>query len=299
MATEPETGLIRSPVPLWSSAGWLLLDMALVTVIQAIVKAEGETYPAIQLVFLRSLVGFVSVAPLVWRHRAKLTNLSNIRGHLTRVGFNSIALTLNFAAFAALPLALVTAIGFIRPLALLVMASILLGENVGRIRYLFTVLGFIGVIVMVRPDAISWNMGLIAAFGSVFFGSLAVVQTRRLAGENTVVLMLFYTVGLTLLTLIPAALVWVPIPWSEAPSIILVGVLAQLGQYCWLQAYQKQEARLLAPIGYLSIVFSALTGWIAFGEIPSLSLCIGAAIVVLTTVLATPAERWLKARNRV
>ena len=106
MATEPETGLIRSPVPLWSSAGWLLLDMALVTVMQAIVKAEGETYPAIQLVFLRSLVGFVSVAPLVWRHRAKLTNLSNIRGHLTRVGFNSIALTLNFAAFAALPLAL-------------------------------------------------------------------------------------------------------------------------------------------------------------------------------------------------
>ncbi len=297
MATEPETGLIRSPVPLWSSAGWLLLDMALVTVMQAIVKAEGETYPAIQLVFLRSLVGFVSVAPLVWRHRAKLTNLSNIRGHLTRVGFNSIALTLNFAAFAALPLALVTAIGFIRPLALLVMASILLGENVSRIRYLFTVLGFIGVIIMVRPDAISWNMGLIAAFGSVFFGSLAVVQTRRLAGENTVVLMLFYTVGLTLLTSIPAALVWVPIPYSEAPSIILVGVLAQLGQYCWLQAYQKQEARLLAPLGYLSIIFSGLAGWFFFAEIPSLSLCLGAAIVVLTTLSATPVERWLKSRR--
>jgi len=297
MATEPETGLIRSPVPLWSSAAWLLLDMALVTVMQAIVKAEGETYPAIQLVFLRSLVGFVSVAPLVWRHRAKLTNLSNIRGHLTRVGFNSIALTLNFTAFAALPLALVTAIGFIRPLALLVMASILLGENVGRIRYLFTVLGFIGVIIMVRPDAISWNMGLIAAFGSVFFGSLAVVQTRRLAGENTVVLMLFYTVGLTLLTSIPAALVWVPIPYSEAPSIILVGVLAQLGQYCWLQAYQKQEARLLAPLGYLSIIFSGLAGWFFFGEIPSLSLCLGAAIVVLTTLSATPVERWLKSRR--
>ena len=297
MAIEPETGLIRSPVPLWSSAGWLLLDMALVTVMQAIVKAEGETYPAIQLVFLRSLVGFVSVAPLVWRHRAKLTNLSNIRGHLTRVGFNSIALTLNFAAFAALPLALVTAIGFIRPLALLVMASILLGENVSRIRYLFTVLGFIGVIIMVRPDAISWNMGLIAAFGSVFFGSLAVVQTRRLAGENTVVLMLFYTVGLTLLTSIPAALVWVPIPYSEAPSIILVGVLAQLGQYCWLQAYQKQEARLLAPLGYLSIIFSGLAGWFFFGEIPSLSLCLGAAIVVLTTLSATPVERWLKSRR--
>ena len=298
MAIEAESRAGAPPVPLWISAGWLLLDMALVTTMQAIVKAEGETYPAVQLVFLRSLVGFMSVAPLVWRHRRKLTDLSNIRGHLARVAFNSVALTLNFAAFAALPLALVTAIGFTRPLVLLVMAVILLGESVTRMRYSFTALGFIGVILMVQPDAIPWNMGLVAAFGSVIFGSLAVVQTRRLAGESTVVLMLFYTVGLTLLTSIPAAVVWVPIPWSESPNIILVGVLAQVGQYCWLQAYQKQEARLLAPIGYLSILFSGLAGWLFFGEIPSLSLCIGAAIVVLTTILATPVERWLKTRDR-
>jgi len=122
--------------------------MALVTTMQAIVKAEGETYPAVQLVFLRSLVGFISVTPLVWRHRRKLTDLSNIRGHLARVAFNSVALTLNFAAFAALPLALVTAIGFTRPLVLLVMAAIMLGESVTRMRYSFTALGFVGVIVI-------------------------------------------------------------------------------------------------------------------------------------------------------
>lgn len=298
MAAVPESDAPASPDPLWRSAGWLLIDMALVTTMQAIVKAEGETYPAVQLVFLRSLVGFLSVAPLVWRHRAKLTSLSNIRGHLTRVGFNSVALTLNFAAFAALPLALVTAIGFSRPLVLLAMAALLLGESVSKTRYVFAALGFLGVIIMVQPGAVPWNMGLVAAFGSVIFGSLAIVQTRRLAGEDTVVLMLFYTVGLTVLTSIPAAIVWVPIPWTEAPNIILVGVLAQLGQYCWLQAYQKQEAKLLAPIGYLSVVFSGFAGWLFFGEVPSLSLCFGAATVVMTTVMAGPAERWLKSRKR-
>lgn len=298
MAAVPESDAPASPDPLWRSAGWLLIDMALVTTMQAIVKAEGETYPAVQLVFLRSLVGFLSVAPLVWRHRAKLTSLSNIRGHLTRVGFNSVALTLNFAAFAALPLALVTAIGFSRPLVLLAMAALLLGESVSKTRYVFAALGFLGVIIMVQPGAVPWNMGLVAAFGSVIFGSLAIVQTRRLAGEDTVVLMLFYTVGLTVLTSIPAAIVWVPIPWTEAPNIILVGVLAQLGQYCWLQAYQKREAKLLAPIGYLSVVFSGFAGWLFFGEVPSLSLCFGAATVVLTTVMAGPAERWLKNRKR-
>ncbi|MCB8820532.1 DMT family transporter [Microvirga rosea] len=279
--------------------GWLLLDMALVTVMQAIVKAEGDTYPAIQLVFLRSLVGFISVLPLAWHHRAKLTDLSNVRGHLARVGFNSIALTLNFAAFASLPLALVTAIGFTRPLLLLIMAALLLKENVSRIRYVFALLGFFGVVIMVRPDAIAWNLGLAAAFGSVFFGSLAVVQTRRLADENTVVLMLFYTIGLTALTAIPAGIVWMPIPWNEAPSIILIGILAQIGQYCWLQAYQKQEARLLAPIGYLSIIFSGAAGWLYFGEIPSSSLWLGAAVVISATLLASPAERWFGRRRRM
>jgi S-adenosylmethionine uptake transporter len=181
---------------------------------------------------------------------------------------------------------------------LLVMAALMLGERVSKTRYVFTALGFIGIIIMVRPDAIPWDIGILAAFGSVFFGSLSVIQTRRLAGENTTVLMLFYTVGLTMLSAIPAALVWVPIPWSEAPNIILIGILAQLGQYCWLQAYQKQEARLLAPIGYLSIVFSAFAGWLYFNEVPSLSLCVGAAIVVVTTLSARPVEQWLSKRER-
>jgi S-adenosylmethionine uptake transporter len=277
------------------SAGWLLLDMVLVTAMQVLVKAEGETYPAVQLVFLRSLVGFISVTPLVWRHRAKLANLSNVRGHLARVAFNSAALTFNFAAFATLPLALVTAIGFTRPLMLLVMAATMLGESVSRARYGCTALGFL---IMIQPDTVPWSTGLAAAFASAFFGALAAVQTRRLAGEHTIILMLFYTVGLTVLTAIPAAIVWVPVPWTNAPNIILIGVLAQLGQYCWLRAYQTQEARLLAPIGYLWIVFSGLAGWLFFGEIPSLSLCFGAAIVILTTALVPSAERWFQNRER-
>ncbi|MBM6594383.1 DMT family transporter [Microvirga pudoricolor] len=298
MAEAPETVAAEPSVPLWQSAGWLLMDMALVTTMQAIVKAEGATYPAVQLVFLRSLVGLVSVAPLAWRHRRELARLSHLRSHLIRVASNSAALTFSFAAFASLPLALVTAIGFTRPLLLLVLAAFLLGERVSRIRYTLTAVGFVGILVMVGPSSVPWNLGLAAAFASVLFGSIAVIQTRRLAGENTVMLMLFYTIGLAALTSVPAALVWVPIPWDRAPGILLVGILAQLGQYCWLQAYQKQEARLLAPIGYLSVVFSAFAGWLYFGEVPTLSLCIGGAIVILTTALASPLERWIGKASR-
>ena len=73
----------KTGVPLWSSVTWLLVDMALVTTMQAIVKAQGDTYPAVQLVFLRSLVGLVSVLPLVWKHRRAFAHLSNVRRQLT------------------------------------------------------------------------------------------------------------------------------------------------------------------------------------------------------------------------
>jgi S-adenosylmethionine uptake transporter len=248
-------------------------------------------------VFLRSLVGLVSVLPLVWKHRREFAHLSNVRRQLIRVAFNSAALTFNFAAFATLPLALVTAIGFTRPLILLALAAVMLGEIVSRFRYLMAVLGFGGVLIMVRPDTIAWNTGLLAAFAAVLLGSVAIVQTRRLARENTTVMMLFYTVGLSAFTAIPAGIVWVPVPLEAAPSIVMVGVLAQLGQYCWLQAYQKQEARLLAPIGYLSILFSTAAGWLWFGEEPTASLLLGAGVVVSTTILANPAERWLQERR--
>lgn len=127
------------------------------------------------------------------------------------------------------------------------MAAPLLGETVSGMRFALTGVGFLGVLVMVRPDAIPWDAGLAAALGSVIFGTLAIVQTRRLKGESTTVLMLFYTAGFSLLSAGPAAAVWVPIPMAELPAILSVGILAQLGQYCWLRAYRSRRRDCWPP----------------------------------------------------
>src|SRR3546814_6691651 len=95
-------------------------------------------------------------------------------------------------------------------MVLLALAALMLGERIGPARWVATAVGFGGVLVMTRPDTIAWTIGLLAAFGSVVFGSLAVIQTRQLKGEKAVVLLVFYTIGLTVLTGLPAAVVWVP-----------------------------------------------------------------------------------------
>lgn len=270
---------------------WLASDMLLVTVMTVLVKLGGASYPAVQMVFIRSLIGLVSVLPLAWRHRRALRETRQWGGHAFRVLCNTLALNTNFAALTALPLALANAIGFMRPLVVLALATFLLGERSGPWRWIGAAIGFLGVLVMVAPGEVTWNLGILAALGSVLFGSLATVQTRALAKENTTVLMVFYTVGLTVFTAIPAAFSWQPVAQTDWPLLLAIGILAQVGQYCFLRAYQSTPANLLAPIGYLSIVLASLAGFIAFGEIPAPTTIIGTVIIIGALILTTRLDR--------
>ncbi|AEQ50234.1 DMT family transporter [Pelagibacterium halotolerans] len=287
---------MADPAPSYRSGiAWLLADMTLVTAMTVLVKFEGATYPAIQLVFIRSLIGLVSILPLAWRKRRAVTGTKQPFRHLVRVGCNTLALTCNFTALAALPLALVNAIGFMRPLVVMLFAAWLLAEKIAPVRWIGTVIGFAGILVIVAPGEVAFSWGLAAAFGSVLFGSLAVIQIRAMENEDTAVLMVFYTVGLSVLTAIPAALVWQPVALADWPTLLAIGILAQIGQYCFLRAYQTTPARILAPLGYLSIGFAALAGFIFFGEIPSWATIIGVAIILIalqsTNMLEAAATR--------
>ena len=270
---------------------WLMGDMVLVTVMTVLVKLGGADYPAVQMVFIRSLVGLVSVLPLAWRHRLALRQTRHWGRHAFRVFCNTAALNANFAALTALPLALANAIGFMRPLVVLALATFMLGERSGPWRWVGAGIGFAGVLLMVAPGEIAWNGGILAALAAVAFGSLATVQTRALKGENTTMLMVFYTVGLTLFTAIPAAIAWQPVTPSAWPLLLGIGVLAQIGQYCYLRAYQASPANVLAPLGYLSIVLASIAGYLAFGEIPAWTTLAGIVIILFALILTARLDR--------
>lgn len=265
---------------------WLLSDMTLVTGMTVLVKFTGADFAAIQIVFLRAAVGLVLILPLVWTRRADLLAMHAPWRNAFRVGCNAIALSANFVALTALPLAMVNAIGYLRPIITTLLAVALLREAISRVRWIGSVGIVCGVAIAVVPDlrgSLGGNIaatGLIAAAVSVVFGSLAVVQTRALRRESPTVMMLFYTLGLTLLTAVPAILTWQPVSASSWPALIAIGVLGQAGQYCFLRAYRAQEAAVLAPISYGSILFATAAGWMFFAELPTAHLIGGAAIIL-------------------
>lgn len=271
---------------------WVLADMVLVSGgMTALVKAQGMVYPAFQLVFIRSLIGLMFIMPLIWRHRHHIRHTRHPWKNISRISCNAIALTSQFLAYTMLPLAVVNALSFSRPLITMAMAVAFLGETVSRLRWVGAGLAFAGVLVMLAPGGVEWNLGLLAVFCTVVFGSLAIIQTRALRDENTTVMMVFYTVGLAVITAVPAIFVWQPVKMLDWIPLLGIGLLAQAGQYCFLRAYQLAEASVLAPIGYLSIVVTTAAGYIFFGEVPDKRIVIGAVLILIALQTTAYLER--------
>jgi len=270
-------------------AAFALADMVLVVTSMGVIKQAGATFPAIQLVFFRAVIGLLLIAPLVWRYRSDIFNSRQLKGHFGRVLCSTVALSCNYAATTALPLTLVNVIGFTRPFVILGLAAAMLGERILPRHWVSSLICFASVLFILKPGSMSWDWGLLAALGMVLFGSLSVIQTRRLTGEHAVVLMVFYTIGLAVLTAVPAVLVWVPPGLSDLPAFLVIGLLAQVGQFCFLRSHQLAQASILAPLSYVVIVFSAMADYLYFGIVPTSSLVIGGIVIIAAALAGTQA----------
>ncbi|MGV1987223.1 DMT family transporter [Agrobacterium sp. 22-221-1] len=279
--------------------GWLLMDMALVSGgMTALVKAQGVTYPAFQLVFIRAMIGLLFILPLIWRHRMEMMRVRYPWRNIFRICCNAIALTSNFIAITLLPLATVNAVGFSRPLVTMAMAVAILGERVSRYRWAGACLAFVGVLIVIGPGGAAFNAGVLVVLVSVVFGALAVIQTRALRQENTTVMMVFYTVGLAVITAVPAIWTWKPVAPLDWGPLLAIGLLAQLGQYCFLRAYRIADASVLAPVGYLSILFVTAVGYFLFDEVPEARVVVGIVIILIALQSTALAEYFLKKLRR-
>ncbi len=259
---------------------WLLGDMGLNIWAQSIVKVLGLDYSSAQIVFLRALTGLVLIIPWIARSTGAFRTLDQLPLHAMRVAASTIALTAGFFAIARLPLALITAVNFTRPILTMVMAVIFLREVIGPRRWFAAAIAFAGVLIAVSPGTVSLSWGLMALGLAAFFGTSAIIITRRLHDVPVVVMMTFYTGGLTVLILPLAIWTWVPIEPQHVLPLLAIGVCAQCAQFCFLHAHRRATAGFLSVLSYLSLPLSAGVGYFVFGENLSAAFLLGAALIV-------------------
>jgi drug/metabolite transporter (DMT)-like permease len=215
-----------------------------------------------------------------------------------------ISMFLNFAALARLPLMDATAISFAAPLMTVVLAALLLNEHVRAYRWSAVSLGFAGVLVMLWPyldiDGLFYagsparTVGAVCAMFACFTNAGTVIQTRRLTdSETTSAIVFYFSLICALAGLVTLPLGWVMPTWIELFGLVMIGVLGGLSHLLLTESYRYAPASVVAPFDYTAMIWAFLFGFAVFGELPSVFVFAGAAIVVASGLFIIWRERQL------
>lgn len=262
----------------------------------ALVKDLGTRYPTMQIVFFRSVFAFVPIL-LVILHGRSLNALKvhSVGGHILRSLVGIGAMFCFFHAYARMPLADVVAISFAAPVFVVALSVPLLGEKVGPRRWTAVLVGFLGVLVMIQPDASLLNsVAVVPLIGTLFF-ALAMIVLRKLGRTETSVSVAFsFTLACTLASGAVLPFVWTAPDLTDLLLLIAVGLLGGIGQILMTAAFKHGDVAVIAPFEYTAMIWATLLGFVFWGDVPGLNIWIGVAIVMASGLFILFREANLK-----
>jgi drug/metabolite transporter (DMT)-like permease len=239
-----------------------------------------------QILFFRSLVGLLVVATALHRSGWVQAKTRVLGTHLIRNIAHFGGQYGWFYGIALIPLSEVFAIEFTVPIWTAILATIVLGERMNGLRALAVFMGFVGILVILRPGVASVSPGALAVLGGTVGYAVSHVLTKRLSATETPLTILFFMTAIQLpLGLAPALHGWV---WPSAVSWPWVGVVAVTSlsaHYCMTRAFQLADATVVVPMDFLRLPLIAIVGFVFYGEALKVWVVLGAAIVFAATWL--------------
>lgn len=263
----------------------------------ALIKLVGQRLPVTQILFLRQLGMAIMLAPVLISGFPKSFYTARLALQLARVGLALIAMLCGFTAIVHMPLADATAIAFAKSFFVTIFAVLILKETVGFYRWSAVVVGFIGVMIMIRPGAEGLNVyGVLALIGSASAGLVMVVIRLLSRTESLSTIMAFQAIGVGLVMALPAYIQWVPPTGKEWVLLAAIGIVSYFAQKANIFAFSLGEASMLASLDYVRLVYATFFGWLLFSELPGMTTWVGASIVVAASIYTVHRENRRKQR---
>jgi drug/metabolite transporter (DMT)-like permease len=273
-------------------AACLLVSTFCFTVAAAVVKLLSPTYPAYQITFFRNLFGLL---PALWMSarigRAGFTT-NRPFAHFWRTFFGLGNMLLMFTAYRMIPLPDATAISFAGPLFITAFSATLLSEKVGLHRWTAVVVGFCGVLVVMKPGAAMFHHGGLLALSATVCHALAMISLRKLRiTENAEVTTLYFTLIGAALTALLLPLGWRSPDMRGFLMLAFIGLISGIGQFFLTTGYGFAEASLISPFTYTSMIWASMFGAILWGDHLTLTTIAGTCIVVASGLYILHRER--------
>jgi drug/metabolite transporter (DMT)-like permease len=277
----------RLAEPRWFAAltpniqGMLLMILAVTgfSGMAAALKYVSQELPFLVVILIRMVFGLMPLAPWVVRNGLAGLRTQRFGLHFARALNGYIALGCFVYALGELTIADVTAIGFARPLWVIPVAALLLGEAVGWRRTLATLVGFAGVLVMLRPGG-DTDPAMLVALVYSFGACMTLILVKMLSSSEPPARIVFYHQALSFgLGLGPALYFWQTPTLAQCAIIAVSAFCGTAGHICFARACTLAEATVVAPMEYTRLVAAAGIGLLLFGEVPSLWIVPGTALI--------------------
>ena len=257
----------------------------------ALIKLAGARLPVTQILFVRQIGMVIMLLPVLVTHFPDVVRTQRFDLQLTRVLFALIAMLCGFTAIIHMPLAEATALGFAKSFFVTIFAVIVLKETVGVYRWSAVAIGFIGVLIMLRPGTDSFSIyGLMAVIGAASAGFVMVIIRLLSRSDSPNTILMFQAVGVAIVMIVPAILNWVPPTPREWAILAAIGFVSFFAQKANIYAFKFGEASMLASLDYVRLIYATLFGWLLFSQLPGVATWVGAGIIVLASIYTVRRE---------
>jgi drug/metabolite transporter (DMT)-like permease len=269
----------------------------MLAVMNVFAKLLSDTHHVIEIAFYRNLIAVMPFLFMIFvlGKRDILKINSRKKGVVARAVIGTVSLVVTFAAFAAMPMADVTAFLFTSSLVIPILGFFFLGEKVGLYRWSAVLVGFVGVVVMLNPSGAVNVVGVTLALSAATMHAVLQTILRYLGKTEKPETITFYFVAIgTVIAAIPIPWLAVMPTWSEVPLIIGLGFSGLAAQYLLSVAFGNAPAAVVTVFNYSGIIWSTIFGWMIWNDWPAQTIWIGGAIVIASNIFIV----WRESRHK-
>ena len=272
-------------MPVVSAAVWMIIGSIAFAGMNVVIRQASTDMHTFQLVFFRNLFGLLWMAPWLLSYGAAALRTGRVGFYVFRSSLGLVGMYGSFYAVTHMAMADATALSFTAPLFATVGAVLFLKEKIRLRRTVATLVGFIGVLIVLRPGPETMNpVAFIALIGAAA-GAASILVVRSLSRTESANAIVVYMVLFLAPISLPAAIwVWVWPSWSDLGLMVILGGLGTMGHLAVTRAYAMAEATAVLPYDYLRLPITAAAGYLIFSELLDQWTVIGAAVIAISSI---------------
>jgi drug/metabolite transporter (DMT)-like permease len=258
------------------------------------VKYLSKEVHIFEIAFFRCALVIFVLAPIIFQQGKKIFKTKQPKVQFLRITTNSVAMLCFFYGISTTPLAQLTTLGFTVPIFATILAVIFMKEKIRLRRTTALIVGFIGTIIVMRPD-ISIELGALLIIFSSFLWSICLIFIKKLTQtDSAVTISLYFGIGMIPATFALAFPVLEMIDLRQFIILIFIAITGTLAQTIMNSALEKGELALLLPFDFLRLIWSVLIGYALFSEEPTITLWLGGFLIIGSTSYIAWREATLK-----